>query len=151
MKMKFLLVSTILLTLVIFPAMAFANHGGIVPPCSPDPAGTKDQSGEVIKICTFNDIFNSENGLIKHIIDFVLFYIIIPIATISIAVAGFKMIIQSDKEKARTEAKEILIAVFIGLFVAFASWLIVKVILTTLVDESKFTPPVTYITQIYEA
>ena len=82
--------------------------------------------------------------------DFILFIIIIPIAVISIAVAGFKMIIQSDKEKARTEAKEILIAVFIGLFVAFAAWLIIKVILTTLVDKDVFDPPVTYIIQTHE-
>src|SRR3989344_3084280 len=138
--MKFLIILTIVGVLVV-PAFVFANHTpsheGIVPPCA-----SSDEP------CTFNDLFDDESGLVKHVMDFILFIIIIPIAVISIAVAGFKMIIQSDKEKARTEAKEILIAVFIGLFVAFASWLIVKVILTTLVNEDRkdgFTSPVTYI------
>lgn len=96
-------------------------------------------------MCTFADFFNSNNGLIATIIDFILVWIIIPIAVISIAVAGFKMIIEGDKEKARTEAKDILISVFIGLFVAFAAWLIIKVILTTLVNPAIFNAPITYL------
>src|SRR3989344_1841397 len=77
--------------------------------------------------CTLNDLFKTDpgaimgegDGLIARVIDFALFYLVIPLATISIAVAGFRMIIGGDKTGERDKAKEIMLSVLIGVVGAF--------------------------------
>lgn len=86
-------------------------------------------------MCTFTDLFI----LVERIITFGLFVLALPLATISIAVAGFKFIVAGDNSGERQKAKEILINVVIGLVLAFAAWIIVDTIVDALVETESVT------------
>ena len=102
--------------------------------------------------CTLDDLFKTDpgaimgegDGLIARVIDFALFYLVVPLATISIAVAGFRMIVGGDKPGERDKAKEIMLSVVIGIVVAFGAWLIINTVLKFLVagNDGNFNPPI---------
>ena len=111
----------ILLTLFIFsmliiPVFSFAA-GGLVP-CD----GTKENP------CKFEQVII----LINNVIDFILKYMVIPICAIMFAYAGVLLVISGGQDSARTKAKDIFTNAVIGLVIAFAAWLIVKLILSIL-------------------
>ena len=71
--------------------------------------------------------------LVNSVIHFILFDMVIPIAAIMFAYAGFLMVTAGGEAAgARTKAKGIFTNVVIGLIIAVAAWLIVELILTTL-------------------
>lgn len=111
---KFLIFISIFLMLII-PIVSLA--AGLVP-C--DNVSTK---------CDWSQLM----ALINGVIHFVLFGMVIPIAAIMFAYAGFLMItVGGEAAGARTKAKGIFTNVVIGLIIAVAAWLIVELILTTL-------------------
>jgi hypothetical protein len=97
------------------------NETGIIP-CG----------GKTNHPCTFADFYI----LAKNIIGFCIKYLAIPLATLSIAIAGWYFIISGDKEERRSKAKDILWGTIIGLAVALAAWLIVDAILDGLIKQS---------------
>ena len=81
-----------------------------------------------LKECGWNDLIT----LIKNAIDFIVLYLLVPLATISIAWSGFKIMISGDNASAKTIAKERLLKVVYGFAAILAAWLIVKTILSVI-------------------
>ena len=103
--------------MLLFPTLSFAiwkPGNGIVPKCT-------GANG-----CEFNDFIT----LIANFMDFLLFYMSIPLAAVLFAIAGFKLLTSGGSEQALSSAKSLLWNVVIGLTVALSAWLIVKGILT---------------------
>ncbi len=79
--------------------------------------------------CGFNEFID----LINNVIEFILFYMAVPIAAIMFAYAGFLMVTAGgEAAHARQEAKEIAMNTVIGLIFVLAAFLIVKTILSIL-------------------
>lgn len=78
--------------------------------------------------CGFSEVY----ALIKTIIDFLLLDILSPVAIIAILFAGFKYVSAQGNPGEIKKAHDIFYYVVIGMVVAFAAWLIVNTILTTL-------------------
>lgn len=72
-------------------------------------------------------------ALVNKVINFVLFKMVIPLAAIMFAYAGFLMVTAGgEAAHARQEAKSIFTNVVIGLVFAVAAWLIISTILAIL-------------------
>ena len=81
------------------------------------------------KPCDFNQLMNLVNTVIK----FILYDMVIPIAAIMFAYAGFLMVTAGQETSgARTKAKSIFTNAVIGLIFAVAAFLIVRTILSIL-------------------
>lgn len=110
---KFLLVISILLMLTV-PAISFAQ--GLVP-CNtvrnPEP-------------CEFKHF----TTLINKVINFILFYMAVPIAAIMFVYAGVLLVTSGGSTESRGKAKKIFTSVLIGIVLAAAAWLIVKTLLS---------------------
>lgn len=103
----------------IIPAFSFAQTTGGLVHCD----------NSVGHLCDFNALMD----LINTVIHFILFAMVIPIAAIMMAYAGFKMLIAGEESAhARTKAKEIFFNVVIGLIIAVAAFLIIRTILSIL-------------------
>lgn len=77
-------------------------------------------------LCGFDDIIK----LINSVIDFIIFYMAIPIAAIMFAYAGVLLVTSGGEPGARTKAKGIFFNTVIGLVIAVAAYIIVKTILS---------------------
>lgn len=120
-NMKKILIFLSIFLLLIFPAFSLAV--GLVP-CS----NTPDASG-IVQPCDFNALMT----LINTVIHFILFDMVIPIAAIMFAYAGFLMVTAGGEAAgARTKAKSIFTNAVLGLIFAVAAWLIVRTILLIL-------------------
>ncbi|MFA4975685.1 MAG: pilin [Candidatus Paceibacterota bacterium] len=75
--------------------------------------------------CGFNDVLI----LINDVIKFVLYKMVVPIAAIMFAYAGFELLTSGGETSKRQKAKKIFTDVAIGLIIAVAAFLIVKAIL----------------------
>lgn len=89
------------------------------PPSVPDP-------------CTTCDFFTLADTIIK----FLLFSVAMPLAVIALLWGGFLLMTSGDNESKRTEGKRYITYAVIGIVVAFAGWIIVDTILTSLVTDS---------------
>jgi hypothetical protein len=78
--------------------------------------------------------------LAQNVIDFLIFKIAAPLAAVSFAVAGFIYITAQGNESQHQKAKSIFVSVFIGFVIALSAWIVVKFIVTALVDPSVFDP-----------
>ena len=67
--------------------------------------------------------------LIKNIINFLLFYLALPAATLAFIYAGWLYLSSGDKAAQRAKAKSVFLNVVYGLIIAAAAWLIVSAIL----------------------
>ncbi|OGI70524.1 hypothetical protein A3A09_02440 [Candidatus Nomurabacteria bacterium RIFCSPLOWO2_01_FULL_42_20] len=76
--------------------------------------------------------------LVSSIINFLLFYISLPLAALLFAYAGFIHMTAGDNVSKRTEAWKIFKAVGKGLIIALAAWLIVSAILSGLGVKKEF-------------
>ena len=75
--------------------------------------------------------WNALMSLVNNIINFILYFMAIPIAAIMFAYAGFLMVTAGGEAAgARTKAKGIFTNAVIGLVIAAACWLIIKLILS---------------------
>lgn len=117
------------------PAVAIAagDDGGLLLPKCPVING--------IERCEVGHLIGADNSLLSNIIKFLLLYLAVPLATLSIAIAGFKFILSGSDPAQRESAKKIFWYAFLGLLIAFAAWLIVDTILKALVDDTVFNPP----------
>ncbi|MFW5853315.1 MAG: pilin [Patescibacteria group bacterium] len=100
------------------------------------PSVTKGQeSGELIPCegvnCTFNDLFT----LADNIVSFLTTYIAIPVATLAIVIGGIMWAINAANPAYIDKGKNIIKTALTGLFISLAAWLIVKFIVTLLVEE----------------
>jgi len=69
---------------------------------------------------------------VKVIIDFVLVYIIFPIATLLLIAGGLMFFFYAENPKKVDEGKTLLTAVVIGLVLIFSAWLVVGLFLTAI-------------------
>jgi hypothetical protein len=102
---------------LLLPAISFAYSLGdpLVPTC----AGR----------CEWKDLLT----LINNLITFTLKFMVVPIAAIMFAYAGLIMVTSgSESASAWTKAKSIFLNTAIGLVLALAAWLIVRLVLTIL-------------------
>ena len=118
---KFVAASAFLLVfaILLLPTMSFAYSLGepLVPPCGQDVATDK---------CGWNQLL----GLVNNVITFALVYMTVPIAAIMFAYAGFLMVTAGEEaSSAKTKAKDIFLNTVVGLVLALAAWLIVKLLL----------------------
>lgn len=93
------------------------------------PCGVDKNADLTIKDpCDFNKFLE----LINNVINFVLFKLAIPIAAIVFMYGGYEMVTSGGNSSAKEKAKKILTNTILGLIFAGASFIIVKVVLTTL-------------------
>lgn len=81
--------------------------------------------------CTTTDFF----ALIQRIVNYFVFTLAVPVATIAIAYAGITMASHPAEEGKRTQAKEIIQAAVIGLVLVLGAWLIVTTIFNYLIKD----------------
>ncbi|HCY17786.1 MAG: Peptidase domain protein [Candidatus Nomurabacteria bacterium GW2011_GWF2_35_12] len=124
----------------IYSAQAFDNIGGmkatsitikiIEMPPTPTPidsnTGLVPCDGSAENPCGFDQFLT----LINTIVNFILFVMVVPIAAIIFAYAGFELITSGGETSKREKAKKIFTNVAIGLIVAAAAFLIVKTVLS---------------------
>ena len=127
---KILMMLSVLIILVV-PALSFAGtfdpsaHTSLVP-CNNTPDAT---TGVIAQPCDFNALMT----LVNTVINFMLYFMVIPIAAIMFVYAGFELLTAGgESAHARTKAKSIFTNALIGLVIAMACWLIVKLVLSTL-------------------
>lgn len=81
------------------------------------------------KSCGFNELM----ALVNRVIQFILFDMALPIASIMFVYAGFLMITAGGEAAgARTKAKSIFTNAVLGLVFAAAAWIIIRTILSIL-------------------
>ncbi len=140
-KIKTLLLLLSIIAFVIFPTFipntSLAQAGlvpcgtdkePITPVVNPDGTSTSETGGEIINPCGFNHFFE----LVNNVVDFLLFYLAIPIAAIIFAFAGIKLVFSGGNAGQMEKAKSTMIDVAIGLALAAGAWLIVHTILQLL-------------------
>jgi hypothetical protein len=109
----------IVLALLVVPILSFAADTPLVP------CGTSAHPAP----CGFNDLMT----LVNTVIHFILFDMVVPIAAIMCAYAGFLMVTAGgDSAGARKKAKDIFFKAIVGLIIAIAAWLIISTILAIL-------------------
>ena len=118
-KIKKFIVPLIVFLMLITPAFSFsANEGTGLVPCD-----------NVAKVCDFTQFMN----LINTVIKFTFEKLVVPIAAIMFAYAGFLLVTAGEEvASARTKAKNIFMNALIGLVLAAAAWLIIRTILSIL-------------------
>lgn len=108
----------IVFMLLVMPTVSLAQGWAGLVPC-----------GKGDSACTFGDFLK----LINNVLDFILKKMVVPIAGIMFAYAGFLMVTAGgEAAHARQEAKEIAFNTVLGLIFAVAAVLIVKTILSIL-------------------
>jgi amino acid transporter len=117
-KLKKILIFTFIFLLLVMPVFSFAavSVGGLVP-C--DNSATQP--------CNFTALMS----LINKVIDFIFKALVVPIAAVMFAYAGFLLITAGGGE-GKTKAKKIFTSAVIGLLFAAGSWIIVKTLLSIL-------------------
>lgn len=115
---KKILISALVFLMLIMPVISFAANVPLV--------ACDNSTGN---LCDFNALM----ALVNRVIKFILFDMVIPIAAIMFAYAGFLMVSAGGEvASARTKAKAIFTDVLIGLIIAVAAFLIVRTVLSIL-------------------
>jgi len=78
--------------------------------------------------CTFNDFINMIDGVIQ----FVMTYIVPPIAVVTIVIAAVNLMTSSGDPSKLEQAKKTIIWIIFGLVVIYGAWAIVKGFITAL-------------------
>jgi hypothetical protein len=78
--------------------------------------------------------------LINNVINFILYGMVIPIAAILFAYAGFELVTSGGSTEKRGIAKKVFTNVVIGLVIAMSCWLIVKLVLGILGYTGTWVP-----------
>ncbi len=89
------------------------------------PCGNTVSGGVVTDACTFNDLVT----LAQNVINYLIFKIAAPLGAVMFAYAGYTYITNGGNESKIAEAHTIFLAVFWGLVVALAAWLLVNFVL----------------------
>jgi hypothetical protein len=91
-------------------------------------AGLVSCGGANEPACDWNGLMT----LVNTVINFLLFYMAIPIAAIMFAYAGFELVSSGGSTEKRGIAKKVFTSAVIGLILAVAAWLIVSTVLSIL-------------------
>lgn len=83
--------------------------------------------------CTFDDLLE----MVNNIINFIVFYLVAPLAALAIAASGIMMVVYSGNEGKVTQAKEILYYAVLGLIISLSAVLVVSAVVRTLVGETE--------------
>lgn len=127
-KILFLFSLAFLLSFMPFATFAQSVEGGLVP-CGNEKIAP-GQPGEygIVNPCKWEHILE----LVDKVVRFILFVLLVPIAAIMIAYAGFLMLFSGGNPDKRSKAKNILLNVVIGMFFAVGSWVIIHTLLDIL-------------------
>ncbi|HSE56741.1 MAG TPA: hypothetical protein VLB02_01505 [Candidatus Paceibacterota bacterium] len=93
--------------------------------------GSDTPSGTLIPCtneCDFNDIMQLINNLINFSIEF----LVLPIFIAILIYAGFLYLTANGKPGVHAKVRKMLLNALLGLLIVLCSWLIVKVLITTL-------------------
>ncbi len=101
---------------LLLPLVSSAQ-GGLVP-CG----------GETQPPCQFCHLF----VMLKTIIDFVLVYIVFPVATLLIIIGGIMFFLYVENPQQAEQAKHLLTATVIGLVIIFSAWLVIGLFFTAI-------------------
>ena len=93
------------------------------------PCGNDVVNGSTTDMCTYADLIT----LVTNVINFLIFKIAAPLAAIMFVYAGFLYITNGGNESKIKQAHGYFLAVFWGLVVALAAWLIINFVLQFLV------------------
>ena len=104
---------------VLSASFAHAAASGLIP------CGNTVSGGVVTDPCTYNDLVT----LAQNVINFLIFKIAAPLGAVMFAYAGYTYITNGGNEGKITEAHTMFLAVFWGLVVALAAWLLVNFVL----------------------
>lgn len=129
-NIKKILIFTSIFLMLVIPVVSFAYKLGdpIVPPCSEYNVINNSSN---LKQCDWR--WNELLTLVNNIIGFILQGMVIPIAAIMFAYAGFLFITAGgEAAHARTKAKSIFSDAIIGLLISVAAFLIIKTLLLIL-------------------
>lgn len=105
----------VFLGVTFLPLVSFAE--GLVP-CG----------GETEPACQFCHLF----VMFQTIIDFVLVYLVFPVATLLIIIGGIMFFLYAENPQKVEQAKSLLTATIIGLVVIFSSWLVIGLFFTAI-------------------
>ncbi|MCK9344927.1 MAG: hypothetical protein M0P64_02230 [Candidatus Pacebacteria bacterium] len=84
--------------------------------------------------CTFDSLIQLVNNIIK----FLMFGVAVPLAAIGFMFVGAKMVLSSNKESAKTEAKESFGNIVKGFLIMLGAYVVVKTIVYSFItDEQK--------------
>ncbi len=90
--------------------------------------------------CGFTELM----ALISGVIEFILKYMVLPIAVVIFIYGGFLYMTSGDNPGKRTDANKMFRKLLIGIFFCLAAWVIVGIILKTLgYNEPTFSPVIT--------
>lgn len=109
----------IVFMILIVPAISLAENTPLV---------------QCYKDCGFKEFMD----LVNRVINFILFKMVIPIAAIMFAYAGFQIVTSGGSPGARTKAKDIFFNAVLGLVIAVAAFLIIRTILSILDYEGSW-------------
>lgn len=110
--------TTVLASLIfLFPVIVAAQVG--IPCNGPD--------------CTFDSLIQ----LVNRIIKFLMFGVAVPLAAIGFMFVGAKMALSSNKESAKTEAKEAFGNIIMGFLIMLAAYVVVKTILYAFITDDQ--------------
>lgn len=87
--------------------------------------------------CSVCELFHTAN----RIVNFSLFNLLVPLATIMLIVGGIMMITSGGSSTQLLRAKNLLQNVLIGIFLAFAAWAIVNTILVAIIKPGTLGRP----------
>ena len=118
----------VLLGIGIFLSVAVAAFAAESPDASIASKGIVQCGGAGKPLCTLCDLYSGT----RRMINFLLFFLALPAATIAIIAAGIMFLISGGSEALRTQAKDTLKWAVIGLVIAFGGWVIVNTALSTL-------------------
>ncbi len=113
-NVKKFLITLVVFSILMLPVLSFA--AGLVP-CD-----------GVTSKCGFDELIK----LVNNVINFILYYMVIPICAIMFAYAGFELVTSGGSTEKRGLAKKVFTNAAIGLIIAFAAWLIINLLLSIL-------------------
>lgn len=93
-----------------------------------------EDTGAIVE-CVENCGYRELISLVQRIIDFLIFTIAMPLGAIIFMWAGFKYLTSGGDTGKLKEAKGMFFAVFVGLAIALAAWLIVNTLLNVLLNQ----------------
>jgi len=118
-----IIINLIILSLVILPVLALAQ-GPLVPEC-----GVLSKENKLDR-CTFTDFIK----FIEKLIDFLIFYLSVPIAVLMLLYAGSLYLFSPIADK-KGQAIKIFWAVIWGFVIMLGAWLFIEFIKNAFIDS----------------
>lgn len=124
-----------LFTIFVTPAFAQVTGESLgLFPCDPAPGKNADGTPKPAEECTFNHVLELADNIIKA-----LFFAIMIIAPLLIALAGYRFLISGSRPAEREKAKNQLLNLVIGLVIVACAYGVVKLVLNVLLSPTTIT------------